>query len=46
MTKFEGSEDIGFRRVANQLCRWVRELRVNEENSPANTVGSLDSDSR
>ncbi|KAI4221219.1 MAG: hypothetical protein LQ349_007898 [Xanthoria aureola] len=31
MTKFEGSEDIGFKRVAAQLRRWVRELRVNEE---------------
>lgn len=27
MTKFEGSEDVGFRRVSALLRRWVGELR-------------------
>lgn len=40
MTKFEGPEDIGFKRIAAQLRRWVYELRVNEENSPADIAGT------
>ncbi|KAL8749028.1 MAG: hypothetical protein Q9199_007940 [Rusavskia elegans] len=40
MTKFEGPEDIGFKRIAAQLRRWVCELRVNEEISPADIAGT------
>ncbi|KAL8644302.1 MAG: hypothetical protein Q9226_007835, partial [Calogaya cf. arnoldii] len=43
MTKFETSEDIGFKRVAAQLRRWVHELRVHEKISPADIVDCMDS---
>ncbi|KAL8852079.1 MAG: hypothetical protein Q9221_003009 [Calogaya cf. arnoldii] len=43
MTKFETSEDIGFKRVAAQLRRWVHELRVTEEISPADIADCMDS---
>ncbi|KAL9037179.1 MAG: hypothetical protein Q9180_003868 [Flavoplaca navasiana] len=34
MTKFASSEDIGFKRIAAQLRRWVHEFRVKEKISP------------
>ncbi|KAL8812464.1 MAG: hypothetical protein Q9223_007284, partial [Gallowayella weberi] len=35
MTKFGDSEAIGFKRVVARLRRWVQELRVYEDSSPA-----------
>ncbi|KAL8977206.1 MAG: hypothetical protein Q9205_006941 [Flavoplaca limonia] len=39
MTKFASSEDIGFKRIAAQLRRWVHELRGKEEISPEDITG-------
>ncbi|KAL8927856.1 MAG: hypothetical protein Q9172_001156 [Xanthocarpia lactea] len=43
MTKFKDSEDIGFKRIAAQLRRWVQKLRVNEETSPSDIVDCMTS---
>ncbi|KAL8860984.1 MAG: hypothetical protein Q9178_002497 [Gyalolechia marmorata] len=43
MTKFKDSEDIGFKRIAAQLRRWVQKLRVNEETSPSDIADCMTS---
>ncbi|KAL8915352.1 MAG: hypothetical protein Q9171_000222 [Xanthocarpia ochracea] len=41
MTKFKDSEDIGFKRIAAQLRRWVQKLRVTEEISSSDIVDCM-----
>lgn len=38
MTKFESSDDIGFKRISAQLRRWVQELRGDETISKEDIV--------